>query len=131
MVAIIRKMRHWRQRFDPKAEFIFRRARTYDGKTYQPGEKIPKALKENRRKLLFMWEAKYIELAEWEAPKTAFNSPPESKDPTKELAGVTVPDGYTVEQAGPWYTVAAPDGTAKKVNGKKKLTAYLESLDGN
>ena len=126
MTAIIRKLRHWKQRFDPDAEMVFRRASNYDGVQYNPGEKIPDALKNNKRKLQLMWDAKKIELAVFEAP--ASTVPPINPVPA-EPAEKTLPENYTLEQNGNWFNVTNPDGEKTKMLGKKKLAAYIESLD--
>ena len=65
---LIRKLRHWKQRWDPNAEFIFRRRTRYSGEVFEAGDLIPETLANNRAKLRRFWEAKRIELAEFEAP---------------------------------------------------------------
>ncbi len=65
---VIRKLRHWKQRFDKNAEFICRRPMNWDGKDYEPGAPIPEGLKENLTKVRLFWNAHWIELAEFEAP---------------------------------------------------------------
>ena len=62
-MATIRKMRHWKQRFDPAADFICRRLMVWDGVSYDPGDVIPEGLASNRAKLRRFWEAQAIELA--------------------------------------------------------------------
>lgn len=64
----VRKLRHWKQRFDPNAKFIWRRPVNWAGEKVKPGTVIPEALAENRVKLRRFWEARTIELAEFEAP---------------------------------------------------------------
>lgn len=65
---IIRKLRHWKQRFDPNAAFICRRPMEWAEKQYDVGDEIPEGLRENRTKLRLFWEAHRIELAEFEMP---------------------------------------------------------------
>ena len=64
----IRRLRHWKQRWDPNARFIFRRRTLYSGEVFEAGDIIPETLANNRAKLRRFWEAKRIELAEFEAP---------------------------------------------------------------
>lgn len=67
----VRTLRHWKQRFDKNAAFVFRRRIIYDGKQYKPGDAIPKVLQSNPTKLRRFWESKTIELALFEAPDVA------------------------------------------------------------
>ena len=67
----IARHRHWKQRFNPNANFIWRRSATIDGKVMKAGMPVPKVVTENRRKLLRFWGAKWIELADFEAPNVA------------------------------------------------------------
>ncbi|MEE8609003.1 MAG: hypothetical protein V3S55_15470 [Nitrospiraceae bacterium] len=64
----IRKLRHWKQRFDRNAEFIWRRPTEYGDWTYESGESIPEQLANNPTKLRRFWESGRIELAEFEMP---------------------------------------------------------------
>ena len=48
MPRVLRKLRHWRQRFDPDATFIFRRSLRFNGIDYQPGDLVPQDLLDNR-----------------------------------------------------------------------------------
>ena len=63
-----RRLRHWKQRYAPNAEFIWRRRCLFGGETYEPGERIPAELAVNKSKLKRFWEGQIIELAEFEAP---------------------------------------------------------------
>lgn len=64
----VRKLRHWKQRFDRNAEFIWRRRLTYAGRAYGPGDPIPADLSEKKTKLRRLWESGTIELAQFEDP---------------------------------------------------------------
>ena len=64
----VRRLRHWKQRFDPGVQFIWRRAVRWHGKLVKTGDKIPKALAEHPTKLRRFWESGVIELANFEAP---------------------------------------------------------------
>jgi hypothetical protein len=64
----IRTLRHWKQRFDKNAKFIWRKTLTWEGVPTVLGELIPVSMEENKNKLRRFWEAGAIELAEFEAP---------------------------------------------------------------
>lgn len=68
---IVRRLRHWKQRFNKNAEFIWRRPTVAGGVQYNAGDLIPDTLKNNPAKLRSFWEAKRIELADFEAPNVA------------------------------------------------------------
>lgn len=115
----IRKVRHWKQRFDPNVAMIFRKRIKWDvEKTFMPGQRVPDGLLD-RNKLRRWWEFGLIELAQFEAPNVATG-----------VVDNPLPDGVTVEKLkGNWRLVrtpAEPDGI--KVNGKKKLGALLDEL---
>ncbi len=64
----VRSLRHWKQRFNKDAEFIWRRRVTYGGESCKPGEPIPDTLTANKAKLRRFWESGTIELAQFEEP---------------------------------------------------------------
>lgn len=68
---MVRRLRHWKQRFNKDAEFIFQRPLTYCGVAYEPGDAIPETLALNKTKLRRFWESHTIQLAEFEAPNVA------------------------------------------------------------
>ena len=63
VATTIRKIRHWKQRFDPNAALICRRLMVWDGVSYEPGDVIPEGLAANKAKLRRFWESQWIELA--------------------------------------------------------------------
>lgn len=73
----VRTLRHWKQRFDKNAEFIWRRPITWQGKTVKAGDPIPQDLQDNKTKLRRFWEARVIELAQFEEPDVATGQKPE------------------------------------------------------
>lgn len=81
----VRKLRHWKQRFNRNAEFIFRRQITYGNKIRKPGDPIPKELKDSPTKLRRFWESHTIELAEFEDPNVVTGQ-----------VDSNLPDGVTV-----------------------------------
>jgi len=67
----VRKLRHWKQRWNKNAEFIWRRPVVFGGVMQNPGDLIPESLKANPRKLRLFWESQRIELADFEAPNVS------------------------------------------------------------
>ena len=53
------RLRHWRQRFNPNAAFVWRRSRRFGGGNTVPGEVVPPM---KAHKLRNFWEAGVIEL---------------------------------------------------------------------
>jgi len=78
----IRTLRHWKQRFQKDAEFIWRRPVTWQGKQVKAGDLIPKSLAENPTKLRRFWESRAIELAQFEEPDVLTG---QKHEPTPEL----------------------------------------------
>lgn len=64
----IRKLRHWKQRFDENAKFVWRRSVTWGGEPMVIGSKIPADLASNRAKLKRFWASQIIELAQFDEP---------------------------------------------------------------
>lgn len=90
----VRKLRHWKQRYDEKAKFVWRRSITWNGVQVTVGDPIPDDLAASRTKLRRFWESSTIELAEFEA-KDVLN--PETKEGGKRLRadGTEKGDGQT------------------------------------
>ena len=120
---VIRKLRHWKQRFDPNVDFIWRRRTTFGDETYEPGDPIPKMLHEMKAKLRRFWESHWIELAEFEEKDVATGQVDLLRD---------VPPGVTVVKAGGnWFAVTTSDGETTKVNGWRRLQELLNELRGS
>ena len=66
--VMVSKLRHWKQRFDPDAQFIFRRDIVWGTDSYKVGDAIPQALADNKYKLRNFWESETIELAQFDPP---------------------------------------------------------------
>ena len=111
----IRRLRHWKQRFNPRVVFICRRRMNWGGVVYEPGDPIPEELAANKTKLRRFWEAHWIELAEFEAPNVATGRVDE------------LPKGVTVTRKGSWYVIHTPDGERKAL-GRARRDAVLEEL---
>ncbi len=82
----VRTLRHWKQRFDRDAEFIWRCPLTYGGECQRPGDPIPPALMANKAKLRRFWESGTIELAQFEEPNVLTGQPTPSENMMRELA---------------------------------------------
>ena len=111
----IRKLRHWKQRFNRNAEFIFRRRVNWGTKIYEPGDLIPKELQDNPTKLRRFWESHTVELAEFDVPNVA----------TGQVEDVQPPKGVTVDEVGKGFLVTDTDGTEHRVNGRGALNELL------
>ena len=61
-----RRARHWKQRFDPGARFIFRQRGNWYGTTYEIGDPIPEQLQNDYRRLRRAWDQRRIELEVFE-----------------------------------------------------------------
>lgn len=126
-----RRLRHWKQRFDPKAKFIWSRSVKYKGEKTVVGAEIPSCVQENRAKLRRFWQAKVIELAHFEAPNV-LTGKVETKEPVKAPEPLEIddlPEGVTVERAkGSWFVVTDQEGDEHKVNGQKALDQLLDAI---
>ena len=122
----VRKLRHWKQRYDPGAAFICRRRIEWGGVAYEPGDPVPEELVVNKGKLRRFWEAGWIELAQFEAPKVATGQPPEPTD--SGLAPYSLPIGATLERRGSWHIIKLSDGTEYKAQGIEAYHELLEEL---
>ncbi len=114
---MVRRLRHWKQRFEKNAKFIFRRGMLYGATQYKPGDDIPQILQDNPAKLRRFWESGVIELAAFDEPDVMTGAI------TNDL-----PAGITVEQGkGSWFIITDGEETYK-ANGKKNLKALIERL---
>ena len=108
----VRTLRHWKQRFNKNADFIWRRPIIWQGENMEPGDPIPEALATNPTKLRRFWESRVIELAEFEEPDvlTGQKPAPVVQEPETllgsdiqlsdlDINGETVPLGEIVQLA--------------------------------
>ena len=128
MAHAIRKLRHWKQRFDPNAAFVCRRLMQWGGETYEPGDRIPEELAANKAKLRRFWESGWIELAEFDAPNVATGQVEPAVGDESELS--PAPNDARVERHGAWYVVTTAEGEQHRVRGKADLEALLGDLTG-
>ncbi len=130
----VRRLRHWKQRYEKNARFIFRRHLKWGAKEYQPGDLIPDELIAMPAKLRRFWESRVIELADFSAPNVATGRREEELEQGRE-EHFDIPEGVTLQDHGnsSWYEVlvAAADGeepVLKKINGKRAVAAFLKSI---
>ena len=134
----IRKLRHWKQQYRKNSEFIFRRRTVYGGVIYEAGDKIPDILSKKKSKVRRFWEAKRIELAEFDDPSsnigidgqdkgsTDQETPPEADGDSKPsmikmlldwMEGSVGPEGVSGEPGG-----CGPDPGKKGTKGQEYET---------
>ena len=128
MGSAIRKLRHWKQRFDPSAAFVCRRLMQWGGKTYEPGDRIPEELAANKAKLRRFWESGWIELDGFDAPNVVTGQVEPAVGDESELPPAA-PNDVRVERHGAWYVVTTAEGE-RRVRGKAGLEALLADLTG-
>ena len=83
----VRTLRHWKQRFNKNAKFVWRRSLTFQGKRTKIGDEIPDTLADNPTKLRRFWESSVIELAEFEDPDVTTGQVAEVETPEPEKQG--------------------------------------------
>jgi RTX calcium-binding nonapeptide repeat (4 copies) len=112
MLKRIRKLRHWKQRYDPTAKFVWRRSVTWDGEPMVIGAEIPASLAENRTRLRRFWASNIIELLAFDEPDVVTGRVPEPVVPVVDgddtVAGQDGNDTVTGQDGDD--TVAGQDG---------------------
>lgn len=136
------RIRHWKQRFDPSADFVFTKRRHLgldpENPWVNPGDPVPKEQLGVHR-LKTWWRARYIALADWVSPNernrvggvapkvetVGRENGPEvfvPLDPKARL--IILPAGITSRGRG-WYAVELGEGKVKKVRHLDKAKAAL------
>jgi len=69
----VRRLRHWKQQFNPNAKFIWNKPILWAGEYVKVGSPVPAKLLNIPIKLQRFWSAGVIELAEFEAPLDILN----------------------------------------------------------
>lgn len=144
MIARPRRLRHWKQQFDPNSQFIWRRSTLFNGVQFEAGDVLPDDVirKMGVNKLRRLWQSGRIELQEFDAPPTAHPRPlggapaQPSGDPRPIAAPAgTIPSEGGTERdvsikhvGGPWFIVTI-DGTAHKVRGRAKAAELVGSKE--
>ncbi len=62
------RYKHWKQRFNPDATFVWTKSLLFSGERTVAGDRIPKKLSENRNKTRRFWDIGVIELQMFTAP---------------------------------------------------------------
>lgn len=57
-----RRLRHWKQRYDKDAKFVWNKYLTWNGKRVEPGEPVPDKLLNDSNRLRRFWEARVVQL---------------------------------------------------------------------
>jgi len=148
------RVRHWKQRFDKDADFVFlRHLRTGldpDNPFSNPGDPVPKDDRIKGHRLKRWWEARIIGLANFVPPPSkaqvtaealaAAASEPAPVEPEPQADPVTeapetepvqptsepAPEGKMKHTGGGWYNVLLPGKDPIRVRGKAKAEALLE-----
>jgi hypothetical protein len=79
----MRNVRHWKQRFDPNAEFVWRKGVVYDNERVVYGQPISPKLKADKARLRRFWDARVIELAEFIEPNVLTGQKSGQKEESK------------------------------------------------
>ena len=122
----IRSLRHWKQRFDKNASFIWRRDVQWDGKrSFKAGDEIPQDVLDEMgpTKLRRLWESHRIELAEFDIPNPRTGVVEKVPEPER-------PEGVVVTAiGGNWHSVTVDGGQPRKVRGAKGLQELMDSIE--
>lgn len=116
----VRSLRHWKQRFDPGAQFIWRRAVIWNGEKVKLGSPVPQALLDQPTKLRRFWESSTIELAQFEAPDVQTGE-------VTPAAPKVAPEDLIAKEGNAWTV----QGFDKKLRTKKEALAKAAELIAN
>tara|TARA_R110002167_G_C12707228_1_gene655172 strand:- start:64044 stop:64466 length:423 start_codon:yes stop_codon:yes gene_type:complete len=134
--------RHWKQKFDANARFVYRKRRKFalsPTGMMEPGELMPSEVqvKVGRHRLKMWWRAGWIELADYVPAKPYTVRMAEQAqanlDSDHNMGGPSVaPDAPPAEATeglahvgGGWYDVTLEDGSTERVHGKTKAQELL------
>ena len=122
----VRKLRHWKQRFDRNARFIWRKGGFWHGQPIVAGGEVTPAqmLQMGKAKLRRLWDSERIELAEFDFPNPRTGVPDAPRSDEDLL-----PNGVTVEAlGGNWHAVKMNGSLVKKVRGSTRLQATIDEI---
>lgn len=125
------KVRHWKQHWDPDAAFVFAKRRKLGvaGIEYvNPGDDVTPEIRAELGpkadyRLRQWWEAKFIELKDWEAPEV-MRAERRGQSP-EELSTVRPKPEPTGKG---WYVVRSPEGEFVKVRGLANALRRIDDL---
>jgi len=118
------RIRHWKQHWDPTADFVFlkrlRMGDNPDNPFVLPGEPVTAEMraKMGEARVKRWWEAQVIGRADWDL------STPGS--PREKVAEEMKPQGSITPGKRGWFLVTFPDGTQKNFRGEAKAKAALD-----
>jgi hypothetical protein len=106
------RVRHWKQHFDPRADYVFLKAMKLGEGEVRPGDPLTQELRDahvSDVRLKFWWKARVVGLAEfYEAP---------------------VSEPRVVRRGGGWYEVTMPGETEPRtVRGSAALEQLLAEV---
>ncbi len=120
-------LRHWKQRFDPDADLVFRKRMVIRGwgvDVAEPGDRVPQEMKDHFgvHRLRIWWEGGFLQIedtAELEAPSAGAGEDL-TRDPT---SGVTQPPKtlQSVVHVGGGYYDVTQDGVTTRIRGKQNI----------
>ena len=114
------RARHWKQHWDPSADFVFLRRLRMDGGSVPnfvlPGDPVTDEMRERMglARLRRWWDARAIGLAEFD-PTTRSRKPESTETPAAGIA----------HTGRGWYTVTFADGETKRVRGESQAREEL------
>ncbi len=124
----VRILRHWKQRFDRNAKFVWRRSLIYSGERYWPGDPIPDLLAGNKAKLRRFWESGTIELAQFEEPNVLTGQTSTAEDMAHKLEEMRARDEAQVAAEVAVIEDRVVKATAE-VMAAEAATDFLEAED--
>jgi len=119
----VRRLRHWKQRFDKDAAFIWRTSKLFAGKMTEPGAPLDAEFvnnPRNRNKIRSLWEAGMIELAQFDQVVNVATGERQSQVDANTID----PKDLLVKEGNKW-TVIGSDETFRT---KKEALAHAETL---
>lgn len=110
--------RHWKQHFDPDADYVFSRPMKVgldpENPNVIPGDDVPKELCD-RNRLQLWFNAGFIEIKDWQTLQD------------KEAGIKPAPSfqGSVVSRGRGWFSVTFPDRSSKNIRGQQKAEEAL------
>lgn len=121
---MLRKVRHWRQRYVKNGVFVFRRPVRFGPNDYKAGDPIPQELYNDKKKLRFFWDSKTIELYVEDSPRAPHITEQEEHH---SPALPDLPAGFSHSVKKPWFRLIGEGGVEiLKQNG---LENYIRSVN--
>ena len=106
------RLRDYRQRFDPTAQFLLCRPIRLGVDHFKPGDVVPEELFDDKRKLQNLWLTKWIERAEAHDPLVNMEA---------SIAGVE-------KRPRNWYRINFSDGSFENCLGEPALKKRMDEI---